>query len=163
MVPVNPQRILDSRTLAGRANVTNPTGSFDSSGQLLAGHTIVLSLAGMETEAVSAYCNLTLVAPLASGWMTLRAGGTQPETSSINLVTGAVIANFAVTGTSASDTVSIYSTATSHVLLDVTGFSISEPGQVNRTILAIATTRMTSQPLAARAKAGMLPTWSATR
>jgi hypothetical protein len=163
MVPINPQRVLDSRTLAGRANVLNPTGSFDSSGRLLAGHTIEVSLAGLETGAAAAYCNLTVVAPLAGGWMTLWAGGTQPATSSINFVTGAVLANFAVTGTSASDTVSIYSSATTHVLLDVTAFSIASPGQVNPTNLAAAATGMTSKPLAAHAKAGMLPTWSANR
>jgi hypothetical protein len=36
MVPVNPQRILDSRTLAGWANVTNPTGSFQVNPTILA-------------------------------------------------------------------------------------------------------------------------------
>jgi hypothetical protein len=163
MVAINPQRILDSRTQTGRDNVTNPSGNFDSKGRLLAGHTIEVTLAGLEMGAAAAYCNLTVVAPLDTGWMTLWAGDAQPATSSINFITGAVIANFAVTGTSASDTVSIYTTATTHVLLDITAFAIASPGQVNPTILAIAGASMTSKRLAARARAGMLPTWSATR
>jgi hypothetical protein len=163
LVTIKPQRILDSRTVAGRAHITNPAGNLDSAGRLLAGHTIVITLSSLEVAAAAAFCNLTAVGPLTGSFMTLWPGGTRPATSSLNFAANAIIANFAVTGTSASDTVSIFSAATTHVLLDITAFAVGNPGQVNPAILASARLSATSQRLAARAKAGTLPDWYAAR
>jgi hypothetical protein len=163
LVPIKPQRILDSRTVAGRSNVTNPAGNFDAAGRLRAGHTIVVSLGSLEIAAAAAFCNMTAVSPLAAGYMTLWPGGTRPTTSSVNYVAGAIVANFAVTGTSLTDTVSIFSAATSHVLLDLSAFAVGSPGQVNPVVLAAAGTSPTSQRLAARTKAGTLPNWFTAR
>jgi hypothetical protein len=163
LVTIKPQRILDTRTAAGRAHITNAAGNLDSAGRLLALHTIVISLASLEVAAEAAFCNLTAVLPLGVGNMRLWPGGARPATSSINFTRNAVIANFAVTGTSATDTVSIFSTATTHVLLDVTAFAVGNPGQVNPAILASAGLSATSQRLAARANAGTLPEWYRAR
>jgi hypothetical protein len=163
LVTITPQRILDTRTAAGRAQITNAAGNLDSAGRLLALHTIVISLASLEVAAEAAFCNLTAVLPLGPGNMRLWPGGARPATSSINFTANAVIANFAVTGTSAKDTVSIFSTATTHVLLDVTAFAVGNRGQVKSTILASAGLSTTSQRLAARAKAGTLPEWYRAR
>jgi hypothetical protein len=160
VVTIVPQRILDTRTSAGRVHILNQSGNLDSAGRLLANHTINIDLSSLEVAAASAFCNLTVVGPLIAGFMTLFPGGTRPATSSINFTAGAVIANFAVTGTSSTDTVSIYSAATSHVLLDITAFNVGSPGQINPAILpASALSATTSQQLAARAKAGTLPNW----
>jgi hypothetical protein len=159
LVPITPQRILDTRTVAGRSHITNPSGNLDSAGRLRAGKTIVISMGGLVVAAVAAYCNLTAVTPSTAGYLTLWAGGTRPPTSSINYAAGAVIANFAVTGTSATDTVSIFSYATSHVLLDVAAFAVGNAGQVTAAVSAIAGPNQTSQRLAARARAGTLPSW----
>jgi len=163
VVTIVPQRILDTRTSAGRASILNKTGNLDSAGRLLGGHTININLSSLEVAAASAFCNLTVVSPLSGGYMTLFPGGTRPATSSINFTTGAVIANFAVTGTTStatSDTVSIYSSATSHVLLDITAFNVGSPGQIKPAILPTsALSATTSQQLAARAKTGTLPNW----
>jgi hypothetical protein len=149
-----------TRTSAGRVHILNTAGNIDSAGRLLANHTINIGLSSLEVAAASAFCNLTVVGPLSGGFMTLFPGGTRPATSSINFSTGAVIANFAVTGTSNTDTVSIYSAATSHVLLDITAFNVGSPGQINPAILPTsALSATTSQQLAARAKAGSLPNW----
>ena len=157
-----PQRVLDTRSPAGRSNVLNPSGKFDSAGRLLAGHTIEIDLSNLAIAAASAYCNLTAVGPLKATFMTLFAGGTRPATSSINFTAGAIIANFAVTGISATDTVSIFTNATSHVLLDITAFSVGNPVvQINPAILPPAAAAVTanSQQLASRAKARTLPSW----
>jgi hypothetical protein len=162
VVTIVPQRILDTRTSAGRAAILNKTGNLDSSGRLLAGHTIQINLRSLEVAAASALCNLTAVQPLAGGFMTLFPGGTRPSTSSINFTKGAVIANFAVTGTtttSTTDTVSIYSAATSHVLLDITAFNVGNPAQINPAILPPSAASTTSRQLAMLAKVGTLPGW----
>ena len=160
VVTILPQRILDTRTSTGRTNILNKTGNLDSSGRLLAGHTINIDLTSLETAAASAFCNLTAVQPLSGGYMTLFPGGTRPSTSSLNFTVGAVVANFAVTGTSSTDTVSIFSLATSHVVLDITAFNVGNPAvQINKAILPLSATSATSQQLAARAKAGTLPEW----
>jgi hypothetical protein len=159
VVTIVPHRILDTRTSTGRAQILNTAGNLDSSGRLLAGHTINIDLSTLESAAASAFCNLTAVSPLTGGFMTLFPGGTRPGTSSINFTKGAIIANFAVTGTSSTDTVSIYSAATSHVLLDITAFNVGSPAQINPNILPPSASSATSQQLAARAKAGTLPDW----
>ena len=168
LVPITPQRNLDTRNANGRANITNPSGNLDSAGRLLAGHTIVVSLANLEVAATAAYCNLTAVSPLATGFMTLWPGGTRPATSSINFTAGAIIANFAVTGitnSATASTVSIYSAVTTHVLLDITAFAVGSVGQVNPAVLPTSATSATSAQsaargaLAARAAAGTLPKW----
>jgi hypothetical protein len=166
LVTIKPQRILDSRTAAGRAHITNAAGNLDPAGRLLGGHTIVISLSSLEVAAAAVYCNLTAVSPLTGGFMTLYPGGTRPATSSINFAANAIIANFAVTGTTSTataDTVSIFSLATTHVLLDITGFAVGDPNQVNPAILASPAISATRQRLAARAAAGTLPEWYPAR
>ena len=64
-----------------------------------------------------------------------------------------------MTGTSSTDTVSIYSAATSHVLLDITAFNVGSLDQIAPAILPPSSSRATSRQLAARAKAGNLPDW----
>jgi hypothetical protein len=159
VVTIIPQRILDTRSSAGRLHILNKTGNLDSSGRLLAGHTIRIDLSSLEVAAASAFCNLTVAHPLTAGYMTLFPGGTRPNMSSINFTTNEVIANFAVTGTSTTDTVSIYSSATSHVLLDITAFNVGSPAQINPAILPPSALSATSRQLAARAEAGTLPDW----
>ena len=159
VVTIVPHRILETRTSAGRAHVPNAAGNLDSAGRLRGGHTITIDLSSLEVAAASAFCNLTVVSPLSGGFMTLFPGGTRPTTSSINFTKGAVIANFAATGTSSTDTVSIYSAATSHVLLDITAFNVGSPAQINPAILPRPASNPTRRQLAARAKAGTLPDW----
>ncbi len=159
VVTIVPQRILDTRSSTGRSHIKNKTGNLDSAGRLLAGHTITIDLSSLEVSAASAFCNLTAVSPLTGGYMTLFPGGTRPGTSSINFAARAVIANFAVTGTSSTDTVSIYSAATSHVLLDITAFNVGTLDQIKPAILPPSSSRATSRQLAARAEAGTLPDW----
>jgi hypothetical protein len=160
LLPITPQRILDTRTAAGRTHIKNAAGNLDSAGRLRGGHSIVINLATLEVGATAAFCNLTAVSPLAAGYLTLWPGATgRPPTSSVNFAAGAVVANFAVTGTTLTDTVSIFASATSHVLLDVTAFAVGYTQQVVAPTVASPATNETAQRLAAHAKAGTLPHW----
>jgi hypothetical protein len=163
LAPITPQRVVDTRNANGRANITNAAGNLDAAGRLLASHTIVVSLAGLVTGAVAAYCNLTAVSPLGAGYMTLWPGGTRPATSSINFTAGAVIANFAVTGTSNSDTVSIFSSTTTHVILDVTAFAIGAPGQIASGLVSTSAQAAARGQQSAQAPADALPKWYTPR
>ena len=159
LVPIAPQRVLDTRTVAGRAHILNPSGNLDAGGRLLANHSIEVTLASLEVAATAAFCNLTAVSPVSAGFLTLWPGGTRPSTSSVNYAKGAfATANFAVTGTSATDTVFIYAYATTHVLLDITAFAVGTAGQINVPLASPAGDRSGAR-LAARAKAGTLPSW----
>jgi hypothetical protein len=160
LVPIPPTRVLDTRSVAGRAHILNPGGNLDGGGKLLANHTIVVALDSLEVAAVAAFCNLTAVTPAAAGYLTLFPGGARPATSSVNFAAGSfATANFAVTGTSDTDTVSIYAYATSHVVLDITAFAVGTPFQINFAVLAGTRADETGRRLAARAKAGRLPSW----
>jgi hypothetical protein len=159
VIPIIPQRVLDTRGVSGRVNIVNPGGNLDSAGRLLAGHQIQIDLSELEVAAAAAYCNLTAVGPLAGGFMTLWPGGTRPATSSINFAANAVIANFAVTGVSAVDTVSIFSSVTTHVLLDISAFSVGDSSQVYQDVLPAPAQTSPNRRLAARAESGTLPHW----
>ncbi len=154
LAPITPQRILDTRNANGRLNIATATGNLDAASRLLAGHTIVIKLGNLAGGA-AAFCNLTAVSPLGAGYMTLWPGGTRPATSSINFTAGAIIANFAVTGINAGDTVSIYSAATTHVILDITAFAVGSPVQVSSAVLPAQTAARGGA--AAHAASGILP------
>lgn len=156
LVPITPQRVLDTRNAPGRAKILNPSGNLDSSGRLLGGRSIEIDLSGLAQFSTAAYCNLTAVTPLAAGYMVLWPGGTRPGTSTVNFAAKAVIANFAVTGVSASDTVSIFANVTTHVLLDVTSFATGFPGDVSAPG-PTAAAASAAQRRAERVKNGTLP------
>ena len=162
VAPIRPQRILDTRTKAGRAHIANAAGNLDSAGHLLAGRTILIRLSTLVVAPQAAFCNLTVVRPGASGYANLWPGGTRPATSTVNFAANAVVANFAVTGVNYSnDTVAIYANRTTHVLLDITAFAVGSYGQINPDILAAPASAATEAARAAtaRARTGAVPHW----
>ena len=138
-----PHRILDTRTSAGRVNVLDPTGKFDSTGRLLAGKTIHIKLTTLVFLGDAVTANLTVTKPATGGFLTLWSGAvTRPNASSINFAAGQTIANLTVSGIAAfnttTDTIAIFASATTHVILDVAGFTVREFFQVNPAFLASA-------------------------
>jgi hypothetical protein len=126
-IPITPQRVLDTRTAAGRVWVLDPAGKFDAAGRLLGGRTITLTLAEYVFAPGGVFGNLTVTGPLASGHLTLYTVDPRPGTSSINFVANQTIANFSFTGlnfTGTDVTVKIYARSTTHVIFDVTGFAV---------------------------------------
>lgn len=139
LVPITPTRILDTRTSAGRASILNASGNLDSQGRLIGGHAIMVDLSKLVFFGTAVHANMTVVFPTGGGFASLLPGNLaisgQPNTSNLNYNTMDVVPNFALCSisetTASSDVVKIYSSATTHVLLDVFGFTVNDPGQVN--------------------------------
>lgn len=125
-----PHRILDTRSSAMRASVLDPTGKFDSTGRLLANMTIHIDLTSLVSFADGVTANLTVTGPAASGWALLWSGAVArpAAASSINFTPGQTIANLTSSGVfpfgTSTDTIAIFTTATTHVILDVAAFAV---------------------------------------
>ena len=140
-IPVRPQRALDTRSVAGRARVRDPAGKFDSTGRLIGGRAITLGLSDYVFGPGAVFGNLTITGPLAAGFAVVYPADPRPSVSSINFVTRQTIANFTFTGltfTGTDDTVRIYSSATTHVIFDVTAFAVGSADFLNPAILSAA-------------------------
>jgi hypothetical protein len=124
-----PVRMLDTRSSAGRVHVIDPSGKFDSSGRLKAGQTIHIDLSSLVFFADAMTANLTVIGPLAGGWLVLWSGAVaRPNTSSINFAKGQALSNMTVSGVAFNtgngvSSIAIFTTVTTQVLLDVVGFS----------------------------------------
>jgi hypothetical protein len=131
-----PSRVLDTRTSAGRANVLDPTGKFDSTGRLLAGQIIHVDLTSLVNFGDGVTANLAVTSTANAGFLTLWSGvGARPNASSINFAGGATLSNLTVSGlaqfsATATDTIAIYAHSTTQVILDVVGFAVADLGLV---------------------------------
>jgi hypothetical protein len=155
---VAPQRMLDTRTSSGRTNVLDGSGKFDSTGRLLAGKTIHINLTSLVTFGDGVTSNLTVTKPATGGYLTLWSGAVaRPTASSINFAAGQTIANLTVSGlaefsTTATDTIAIFASATTHVILDVAAFAVSDLGQVLAPFTAATTSARAQRARQALAK-----------
>lgn len=160
VVPVRPQRVLDTRTAVGRQSIVDPTGRLDAEGRLLSGRFIEIDLLNLASEAAAAFMNLTAVLPLGSGFLTVYPGGDLPVASMLNFTANQIVANSAVTGVSADDTVSIYARGTTHVILDVTAFAVGNPSfQIDPSILVRRPVGLPARARGAAATQRRQPTW----
>ena len=136
-----PVRILDTRSVAGRAHILDAAGNLDAIGRLLVGHTIHVDLTSLVLGGDGVTANLTVTGSAGSGYLTLWSGGVaRPAASSINYAQGQTIANLSSVGiaeftTSAgtlkTDTIAIACPqGTTHVVLDVAGFYVPDFAQV---------------------------------
>jgi hypothetical protein len=137
-----PKRMLDTRSASGRVNILDPSGNLDSSGRLLSGKTIHLNLTSLVSFGDAVTATLTAIGPTGTGYLILWSGAVaRPTAVSVNFVSGQSISNLTVAAlaqfsTTATDTIAIYTTKTTHVLLDVAGFTVADLGQVNPTFTA---------------------------
>ena len=130
-----PERIVDTRNAAGRAGIINtPATNFDSSGRLLAGKTMSVRVAdaGATLNVSAAFLNVVSTASLASGFFTLYPQGARPLASTINFTKGQTLANGALVALEVLGdyfAFTVYTNATSHVVVDLSGtiFTV-EPG-----------------------------------
>jgi hypothetical protein len=130
-------RAVDTRIAAGRANILNPSGNLDSAGRLLANHSIDINLSSYVAFGLGVLGNLTVLVPIGNGFATVYPYGfARPTLSSISFMTGNYTTNFftAALGSAQdndpTDAVSIYSSSTAHIVLDVTGFIVGSHVQV---------------------------------
>ncbi|MDQ1586579.1 MAG: hypothetical protein QOH80_1944 [Actinomycetota bacterium] len=132
LIPLVPQRAVDTRGAGGRVRIVNPVGNLDSQGRLISGHTIEIDLeSDYVFGGVAGFFNLTSVASVGGGYLTLWPSGTKPSTSSLNFQKGVAIANGLVCGLSDVDSVQIFASATTHVILDLMAVFAGWDGQVN--------------------------------
>jgi hypothetical protein len=138
LVPLlDPQRVVDTRSAAGRVNIINANGNLDGSGRLIAGRTIHVNLGNYVFFGLGMLGNLAVANATVAGFGTIYPfGSPRPVASSINYGTG-IASNFYTVGLGwdpsdgdPSDAVSIFSQQTVHIILDVTGFIVGSYDQI---------------------------------
>jgi hypothetical protein len=146
-VPLSaPNRILDTRSSAGRAAILDASGNLNSSGMLIGGKTIHVNLTSLVNFANAVTANLTVTGSTGAGFITLWSGAVaRPGTSVLNYTAGQTLSNLTVTGlaefsAAATDTIAIFANVTTHLILDVAGFAVGNFGQVNPKFLPSAMT-----------------------
>jgi len=78
---------------------------------------------GVPSDATAVVLNVTVVGPAAKGYLSVYpAGATPPTASNINYVAGHTIANLVEVGVGTSGQVSLYSTQSTNVVVDVEGY-----------------------------------------
>jgi hypothetical protein len=128
-VPIGPLRVLDTRS--NRALVASTT-VLDSSHRLIGGQTLELQLDSFVDFAYAVHFNLTAVTPTGSGFMTafgsqaISGGPLKPVASNINFTTGVTIANHSISSLSDRLSLFIYSSRTTHVLVDIQGWTLPD-------------------------------------
>ncbi|MEV0805434.1 hypothetical protein [Micromonospora sp. NPDC050200] len=161
LVPIKPQRVIDTRTAAGRARIVNPAGNLDSAGRLLRGRTIQVNLESYVHIGEAVYGNVTVTGALGAGFLQIYPypGPRPAEFSTINFQAGQTLSNFFLTGmTPVDDQISVHAQQTTHVILDVVAFVVSS-GSVNPSFLPADGERAAEDrqaQLARRAK----PSWA---
>ncbi|MFC8618292.1 hypothetical protein ACFT9M_18015 [Micromonospora purpureochromogenes] len=161
LVPVVPQRVIDTRTAAGRARIVNPAGNLDSSGRLLRGHTIQINLDYYVHLGEAVYGNVTVTGALAAGFLQIYPDpGQRPSTfSTINFQAGQTLSNFFLTGINPLiDQISVHAQQTTHVILDVVAFAVAS-GSVNPSILP-STGELAAGDQRARLAQRTKPSWA---
>ncbi|MFI6782288.1 hypothetical protein [Micromonospora sp. NPDC050276] len=173
IVPIMPQRVVDTRAASSRTRILNASSTtLDSSGRLRDGQTIHINLDDFAYFSDALFGNLTVTSAVAGGFVQIFPyGGPRPTNfSTINYLTNQVISNSFMSGVGYdqnwTDVISVYAARTTHIIIDVVAFVIGI-GQVNPGILpssAGAAARGAESPeqrrakRAARAEQGK-PTW----
>lgn len=127
-VAIAPERLLDTRSVAGRQQIiaTSSSGALDSAGRLVSGQWIDIALAPVDEATIDAvFANLTVTGSLSAGFLTVYPSGPRPSASALNFTKGQTIANGGFFGTgevAGYSTVRISASSTTHVIFDLTGF-----------------------------------------
>jgi hypothetical protein len=148
-----PFRALDTRNGANLNYVVDASSAnpFDSAGRLKDGQWLDIAVADAagDTTVQAAFLNVTVTASTGGGFVTLCPPGPRPVASTINFSAGQTIANGAFIGTGVVDTafaVRVYARATTQILLDVTGFSVTGvPGPAAAAAAAMKAKRTTAK------------------
>lgn len=150
----DPVRLLDTRRPPLSYVVRSSSNAFDSGGRLVRGAWLDLGVlvASEIFSAQAVFVNLTVTDPQASGYLTMCPPGPKPPTSSINFVKGQTVANagfYAVGLVEEYFAVRVYASATTHVVVDITGYTaVQEPGPL-APAKAMRAARITRTPLSA--------------
>jgi glucose/arabinose dehydrogenase len=113
-VPLSPTRIMDTRNGLGFP-----------SGNVVGGGTVSLAFPSsvVPSSAVAVAANVTVADNTSAGFLTLwPTGTTKPATSSVNFAARETVANSAVVAVGPNAAMNISASATTHVIVDVTGY-----------------------------------------
>lgn len=112
------------RLLDTRAEATTVDGRFAGIGRLEAGATTTVQIAGrggVPADAVAVAVTVTVVDPLAPGFVTVFPCGPVPNVSTVNVAAGQIIAGSTVAMLDGEGRLCVYSMVSTHVVIDVTG------------------------------------------
>ncbi|HVQ93630.1 MAG TPA: hypothetical protein VMU51_21515 [Mycobacteriales bacterium] len=160
-VPITPFRQVDTRNAAGRAAIVNPTGNLDSSGRLIGGHTITVDLSNLVFAGFGGvFANVTVTGTTGPGFVVVYPSeGARPNASTVNFAAGQTLSNASFTAFTFNGefiTVQIFALVTTHVIFDVTGFSVGNINSVVQRALSPAAGSPANRPKIDMAKA---PEW----
>jgi hypothetical protein len=120
-VPIRPARLLDTRPGEGTVD-----GSFSATGVLQAGRTLsidVIGRAGIPVDAVAAVLNVTAIDPADRGYLTIhRCDAPRPVASNLNYRPGTTTGNMVLADIDRDDAVCVFTRATTHLVVDATGY-----------------------------------------
>lgn len=126
IVAIEPTRLLDTRP--GEATID---GGSAGGGRIEEGETLTVRVSGrtgVPADAGAAFINVVAISPERRGYLTIfPCDGDQPTAASLNYERGSVTANATLARLSSAGTVCIFSSATTHLVADVTG-SVPEGG-----------------------------------
>ncbi len=118
-VPVQPCRLLDTRI--GPGTTIPAAGTLDVQ---------VIDRCGVGDSAVAAALTVTVVRPESNGFLTLfPLGAAQPDTSSITYGRSQVVANSMLSQLGDQGSVSLFTLAGTHVVVDVSGYFVEAPAE----------------------------------
>jgi hypothetical protein len=130
-----PVRICDTRA-GNPSNLSAPNnqcnGAANAGMTLRTAGTIAVRVGGLDgipAGATAAVLNVTVVNPVAPGFLTIYPqGGAQPGASNLNYTTNQVTANRVIVPLSGSGEISVYSSASADVVVDVSGYYTATGG-----------------------------------
>jgi len=135
--PLAPNRIFDSRTSGAKPGINGVV-------------TVpILGQAGVPADALSVALNVTATEPEADGFVTVYPTGTvRPTASNVNYTAGASVPNLVVAKIGAGGSIDLYTSQSSHLVVDVFGwFGVNAASGFTPIVAARAIdTRTTSKP-----------------
>ncbi len=124
LTSVSPERFADTRSTGDTID-----GQFEGVGQRPADSEYKVKIAGrgsVPAGATGAVINVTAVRPFGTGFFTVHpCAAPRPTASALNYTAGVNIANEIVADLSADGSVCVYTSAASHVLIDVVGYTVA--------------------------------------
>ncbi|MEU1588571.1 hypothetical protein [Micromonospora sp. NPDC005710] len=140
IVPIMPQRVIDTRSAAGRERIVNRSSTtLDSTGRLREGQTIHLDLTDFVFFGDAVFGNITVTTTAAPGFARVFPYGAGPiSVSTINFQANQSLSNAFMTGIGFdADYISVFANKTTHIILDVVAFVIGI-GAVNPAYLPLS-------------------------
>lgn len=139
--PVGPTRVLDTRS--NRALLASQS-VLDSAHRLVTAKTLKLQLDSFVKFAYAVHMNITAVTPTGNGFLTVfgsqtgTGGPNQPKASSVSFSSGVTIANHVVSPLTDDFSIFIYTSKTTHIIVDVQGYTLPDFSFLNNNAGALA-------------------------